>query len=181
VNGGWDCPAGKSSGLPPLQKPTNERFVYQDDDIIDKPFNWTKFKRLLVYMKPYARRILPIILVMMSLGTITKLTVPYLISLAIDRAIAPAWPALPSIKLLLLITGVVLVLYMIQWARALLANPRILILDEGTASIDTETELEIQEALKVLLEGRTSFMVAHRLSTIRNADHIVVLDHGEIK
>ncbi|MGG6314520.1 ABC transporter ATP-binding protein [Paenibacillus macerans] len=70
---------------------------------------------------------------------------------------------------------------LLSFARALLANPRILILDEATASIDTETELKIQEALKVLLQGRTSFIVAHRLSTIRNADHIVVLDHGEIK
>lgn len=70
---------------------------------------------------------------------------------------------------------------LLSFARALLANPRILILDEATASIDTETELKIQEALKVLLQGRTSFIVAHRLSTIRNADNIVVLDHGEIK
>ncbi|AWB44937.1 multidrug ABC transporter ATP-binding protein [Paenibacillus sp. CAA11] len=70
---------------------------------------------------------------------------------------------------------------LLSFARALLANPRILILDEATASIDTETELKIQEALKVLLQGRTSFIVAHRLSTIRHADKIVVLDHGEIK
>ncbi|AHV96613.1 ABC transporter-like protein [Paenibacillus sabinae T27] len=70
---------------------------------------------------------------------------------------------------------------LLSFARALLADPRILILDEATASIDTETELKIQEALKVLLKGRTSFIVAHRLSTIRHADQIVVLDHGEIK
>ncbi|MGO4111310.1 ABC transporter ATP-binding protein [Paenibacillus sp. YAF4_2] len=69
---------------------------------------------------------------------------------------------------------------LLSFARALLADPRVLILDEATASIDTETELEIQEALKALLKGRTSFMIAHRLSTIRNADEIIVLDHGRI-
>ncbi|UJF36106.1 ABC transporter ATP-binding protein [Paenibacillus hexagrammi] len=69
---------------------------------------------------------------------------------------------------------------LISFARALLADPRILILDEATASIDTETELKIQEALKTLLAGRTSFIVAHRLSTIRNADKIIVLDHGQM-
>ncbi|MDF2724222.1 MAG: ABC-type multidrug transport system, ATPase and permease component, partial [Paenibacillus sp.] len=69
---------------------------------------------------------------------------------------------------------------LLSFARALLADPRVLILDEATASIDTETELRIQEALKTLLVGRTSFIIAHRLSTIRNADKIVVLDHGKI-
>jgi ATP-binding cassette subfamily B multidrug efflux pump len=69
---------------------------------------------------------------------------------------------------------------LISFARALLADPKILILDEATASIDTETELKIQNALKTLLTGRTSFIVAHRLSTIRHADKIVVLDHGHI-
>ncbi|WP_239614270.1 ABC transporter ATP-binding protein [Cohnella mopanensis] len=69
---------------------------------------------------------------------------------------------------------------LLSFARALLANPRILVLDEATASIDTETELRIQEALSTLLQGRTSFIVAHRLSTIRHSDLIVVLDHGEI-
>ncbi|MEX2414600.1 MAG: ABC transporter ATP-binding protein [Paenibacillaceae bacterium] len=69
---------------------------------------------------------------------------------------------------------------LISFARALLADPRILILDEATASIDTETEVKIQSALKVLLEGRTSFIIAHRLSTIRHADQIVVMNHGKI-
>ncbi|MBD2848647.1 ABC transporter ATP-binding protein [Paenibacillus sp. IB182496] len=69
---------------------------------------------------------------------------------------------------------------LLSFARALLADPRVLILDEATASIDTETELKIQEALKTLLFGRTSFIIAHRLSTIRHCDNIVVLDHGVI-
>ncbi|MGN7940000.1 ABC transporter ATP-binding protein [Metabacillus sp. 22489] len=69
---------------------------------------------------------------------------------------------------------------LISFARTLLANPTIIILDEATASIDTETEIKIQKALKTLLHGRTGIMIAHRLSTIREADNIFVLDHGEI-
>lgn len=65
-------------------------------------------------------------------------------------------------------------------ARALLAEPSILILDEATSNIDTITELKIQEALKRLMEGRTSFVIAHRLNTIQEADNIVMLEHGEI-
>jgi ATP-binding cassette subfamily B protein len=65
-------------------------------------------------------------------------------------------------------------------ARALIRNPRVLILDEATSSLDTESEALIQEALARLMKGRTTFIVAHRLSTIRNADRIVVLEHGKI-
>jgi ATP-binding cassette subfamily B multidrug efflux pump len=69
---------------------------------------------------------------------------------------------------------------LLSFARAILADPRILILDEATANIDTETEQQIQRALATLLKGRTAFVVAHRLSTIRDADVIVVLDHGRV-
>ncbi|MFW5696609.1 MAG: ABC transporter ATP-binding protein, partial [Phototrophicaceae bacterium] len=69
---------------------------------------------------------------------------------------------------------------LISFARALLADPRILILDEATSNIDTQTEKVIQQALGRLLEGRTSFVIAHRLSTIVSSDLIVVMDHGEI-
>jgi ATP-binding cassette subfamily B protein/subfamily B ATP-binding cassette protein MsbA len=69
---------------------------------------------------------------------------------------------------------------MVSFARALLSDPRILILDEATSSVDTKTEKHIQKALDRLMEGRTSFVIAHRLSTIVNADQIVVLDNGRI-
>jgi ATP-binding cassette subfamily B multidrug efflux pump len=65
-------------------------------------------------------------------------------------------------------------------ARAILADPKILILDEATSSVDTRTEIEIQKAMDVLMEGRTSFVIAHRLSTIRNADMILCMNEGEI-
>ena len=65
-------------------------------------------------------------------------------------------------------------------ARALLANPPILILDEATSSVDTRLEIMLQKAMKELMMNRTSFVIAHRLSTIRNADCILVINHGDI-
>lgn len=69
---------------------------------------------------------------------------------------------------------------LISFARAIIARPRILVLDEATANVDTQTEKVIQEALQTLLRGRTSFVIAHRLSTIRDASRVVVLDRGKI-
>lgn len=70
---------------------------------------------------------------------------------------------------------------LISFARALLADPKILILDEATSSIDTETEILLQQGLERLLKGRTSFIIAHRLSTIKNADFIMYIDKGGIR
>jgi ATP-binding cassette subfamily B protein len=69
---------------------------------------------------------------------------------------------------------------LVAFARALLADPRVLILDEATSSVDIGTERKIEQALRRLLHGRTAFIIAHRLSTIRDADLIVVLEHGQI-
>ena len=65
-------------------------------------------------------------------------------------------------------------------ARALLSDPKILILDEATSSVDTRLEILIQKAMDRLMEGRTSFVIAHRLSTIQDADRILVMDNGQI-
>ncbi|WP_211744933.1 ABC transporter ATP-binding protein [Paenibacillus sp. Marseille-Q4541] len=111
--------AAESKKIPGIKEKKNqERFVYQDDDVIEKPFNWGEFTRLFSYMKPYAKQLLPIIIIMMVLGTITKLTVPYLISLAIDSAISPSDGSMPSLRLLYWIAGGILLLYIIQWAAA---------------------------------------------------------------
>ena len=66
-------------------------------------------------------------------------------------------------------------------ARAFVADPAVLILDEATSSVDTRTEVLIQRAMTQLMRGRTTFVIAHRLSTIRNADRIIVLHHGEVR
>ncbi|KHF36294.1 putative ABC transporter ATP-binding protein [Paenibacillus sp. P1XP2] len=102
-------PKGSASGK------TGERFVYQDDEVIEKPFNWSQLTRLFSYMKPYAKQLLPLVILMMVLGTVTKLTVPYLTSMAIDKAIAPTDGSSPSLTWLYTITACVLVLYIIQW------------------------------------------------------------------
>ena len=65
-------------------------------------------------------------------------------------------------------------------ARAILADPTILVLDEATASVDTETERQIQDSLDELTKGRTTLSIAHRLSTLRNADRIIVLENGRL-
>ena len=69
---------------------------------------------------------------------------------------------------------------LLAFARTILSDPRILILDEATSSIDTQTERMVQEGIEAMIQGRTSFIIAHRLSTIRNADRIFYIDHQGI-
>ncbi len=69
---------------------------------------------------------------------------------------------------------------LLSFARILLRKPKILVLDEATANIDSETEMKIKHAMDVVAKGRTTFIIAHRLSTIKDADEIIVLDHGQI-
>jgi ATP-binding cassette subfamily B protein len=69
---------------------------------------------------------------------------------------------------------------LISISRAILSDPRVLILDEATSNVDTRTEQQLQEALQRLMVGRTSFVIAHRLSTIRNADLVLVISDGQI-
>jgi ATP-binding cassette subfamily B multidrug efflux pump len=70
---------------------------------------------------------------------------------------------------------------LISFARALAHNPRFLVLDEATSSVDTETEMQVREAVERLVEGRTSLIIAHRLSTIQRADRILVMHKGELR
>jgi ATP-binding cassette subfamily B protein len=70
---------------------------------------------------------------------------------------------------------------LISFVRALVHNPKIIVLDEATSSVDSETEVLIQQAISTLMKGRTAVVIAHRLSTIRNSDQILVMDKGEIK
>ncbi|MBD8497541.1 ABC transporter ATP-binding protein [Paenibacillus arenosi] len=92
------------------------RFVYPDDELIEKPFNWAQMRRLFAYMRPYKRQLLPALIVLIIVDTLTKLSIPFLISYAIDSAIAPSNGMDPSLRMLYIVAGTVLGLYIVQWA-----------------------------------------------------------------
>ena len=94
----------------------HERFTYKDDEAIEKPFNWAQLSRLFSYMKPYRRKLLPVLIVMMILGTVTRLAIPAIIIVAIDEAIQPKNGGDPNLSKLYLYAGLMLAVYIIQWA-----------------------------------------------------------------
>ncbi|TVX92959.1 ABC transporter ATP-binding protein [Paenibacillus agilis] len=91
------------------------RFYYPDDELIEKPFNWAQMRRLFAYMRPYKRQLLPALIVLIIVDTLTKLSIPFLISYAIDSAIAPK-DMDPSLRMLYIVAGTILGLYIVQWA-----------------------------------------------------------------
>lgn len=95
-----------------MDEQTGQRFVYQDDEVLDKEFDWGQVKRLGKYLKPYSKQILPVIITMMIVGALTKLFNPLLIAYAIDNALREGGDP----KLLIQCVGGMLLLYIIQWA-----------------------------------------------------------------
>jgi ATP-binding cassette subfamily B multidrug efflux pump len=103
----------KATAQSGMDEQTGQRFVYQDDEILDKEFDWGQVKRLGKYLKPYAKQILPIIITMMFVGALTKLLNPLLIAYAIDNALRDGGG---DSKLLFQCVSGMLLLYIIQWA-----------------------------------------------------------------
>src|ERR1700730_4277377 len=91
-------------------KRSNGRFVYQDDEKMEKPFDWAQIRRLAAYMKPYRKQLLPVVVIMMLIGAMTKLAIPYIISLAIDKAIG-----YKNVSLLWTLVFITMGLYIVQW------------------------------------------------------------------